>query len=259
MENEISVNAAEARKPNGKSGGGKGKGKKGNGGGGASSSSVVRDRNGKAIECFGCGGNHFAANCRHRCTHQINAILAEMKNSPQASSLPSPSSSSPPAPPSVNVSTFNFDRPSTSSSNGTWFGTLDLPSVHLVPAVHATSADQVYFIADSGATHHIGPHRFYFHDYIPFANPLNVRVANNHFIPALGWGNIRLVSSLPDDSQPEVVLKDALYVPGVARCLMSTSQLACDGIRVVFNGSPACRIKSGGQLLAAGDVVDGLY
>ena len=207
----------------------------------------ITNKAGVPVECFGCKGNHFAMNCPDARIRQAQALILEAQSNPS-------NDSNGPTAPAANLTSFDF-APSTPSAGESWFG---MPSISTA-SVNITVTDMTYFWADSGATHHVTPHHSYFHRYTAFTTPLPVRVGDNRHIPALGHGDIQLVSSLPG-AQRKFVLRKVLYVPGISRCLMSTSQLQGDGIRVVLNdGTPACRLEQAGTLIALGDVVEGLY
>ena len=135
---------------------------------------------------------------------QAVALLAEMWGSPAVVDQS--------APPSV-----NFTRAAGSSKGASkqdWFGVPHLLlSTADIPNINAASLDDPYFWVDSGATHHVTPHRTYFTTYTPYTTPWSVRVGDNRTIPALGYGDV-LLSTAVDGMQRELRLQGVLHVPG---------------------------------------------
>ncbi|KAE8736691.1 hypothetical protein FOCC_FOCC017854, partial [Frankliniella occidentalis] len=90
------------------------------------------------------------------------------------------------------------------------------------------------FYLDSGATHHMSPHRELFFDLEPCGG--SVAQADDTQLAVKGIGQVRLTVST---SEGDCVLKfsDVLYVPEMADTLISGRQLDKKGIKmVIFNG-----------------------
>jgi hypothetical protein len=94
------------------------------------------------------------------------------------------------------------------------------------------SLPDAHWIADTGATSHMTPHRFWFVQYKPFVTP--IRVANGAVVFSEGVGTIVLQPTLP--GVWELRLSRVLHVPELQNNLLSVLHLvSCHAFEVVIN------------------------
>src|SRR6266404_5550185 len=93
-------------------------------------------------------------------------------------------------------------------------------------ALYATSRS--CWMMDSGATHHISPHRSDFKDFTPSKG--TVRIGDSSTISQEGVGTV--VFKSPQGYS--LTLSNVLYVPAVKTCFMSTRALAQKGAEITF-------------------------
>src|SRR6266404_979810 len=85
------------------------------------------------------------------------------------------------------------------------------------------------WMMDSGATHHISPHRSDFKDFTPSKG--TVRIGDSSTISQEGVGTV--VFKSPQGYS--LTLSNVLYVPAVKTCFMSTRALAQKGAEITFS------------------------
>ena len=79
------------------------------------------------------------------------------------------------------------------------------------------------FIADTGATRHMTPHRHFFHSYTPCRIP--IRLANHKVVHSTGRGSIRFQPVVNGRSQQLLEFYDVLHVPDLRSNLLSVLYL----------------------------------
>jgi len=114
------------------------------------------------------------------------------------------------------------------------------------------TAERMRWMMDSGATHHITPHRSDFKDYTPTKG--SVRLGDKSTIDQIGVGSVTFTTSL---GLP-ITLSNVLHLPQVKTRFMSTRALAQKGAEVSFDsGSFKITVKS--KCVATGYLEDNLY
>lgn len=110
---------------------------------------------------------------------------------------------------------------------------------------------------DSGASEHMSPARERFVNYQKLLSPIQVRVGNGTLIPALGKGEIDIVSYNGEAWQRNY-LAGVLYVPGLKYNLFSLSSALDKGLQLVSDDKK-CELKKNGNTVAVGARYENLY
>ena len=114
------------------------------------------------------------------------------------------------------------------------------------------AAERVRWMMDSGATHHITPHKSDFKDYTPCQG--TVRLGDKSTISQVGVGSVVFKTSLGTP----ITLSNVLHIPGVKTRFMSTRALTQKGADVAFiKGS--FKISVNQSCVATGYLEDNLY
>src|ERR1700689_5711744 len=116
--------------------------------------------------------------------------------------------------------------------------TLPVPSTASIQEVHEDedneigvalyAAERERWMMDSGATHHISPHKSDFKDYPPCKG--TVRLGEKSTIDQVGVGSVVFKTSLGTP----ITLSNVLHIPGVKTWFMSTRALAQKGAEISF-------------------------
>jgi transposase InsO family protein len=110
-----------------------------------------------------------------------------------------------------------------------------------------TSAD-TFWIADTGATSHMSPHREWFVEYRPHRIP--VRVANDAIVYSAGIGAVVLAPT--DPSMNRCRLSHVLHVPDLQNNLLSVLHLVtAHRFRIEIEGDQALFLQQGNRRLTA--------
>ena len=105
---------------------------------------------------------------------------------------------------------------------------------------------------DSGATHHIMPHRSNFKDYTLIKG--SIHLGDKSTADQIGIGLISFTS--PQGF--EIMLKDVLHVPSVHMCFLSSSTMTDKGAKIIF-GKKDFKILVNNQCIAKGYKDNKLY
>jgi hypothetical protein len=114
------------------------------------------------------------------------------------------------------------------------------------------AAERVHWMMDSGATHHISPHRSDFKDYTPCKG--SVCLGDKSTIDQVGVGSVVFTTSLGTP----ITLSNVLHIPQVKTRFMSTRTLAQKGAEVSFTQS-SFKIVVNQHRVAEGYLEDNLY
>jgi hypothetical protein len=114
------------------------------------------------------------------------------------------------------------------------------------------TAEHVHWMMDSGATHHISPHRSDFKDYTPCKG--SVRLGDKSTIDQVGVGSVVFTTSLGTP----ITLSNVLHILQVKTWFMSTRALAQKGAEVSFTQS-SFKIVVNQRRVAEGYLEDNLY
>jgi len=108
------------------------------------------------------------------------------------------------------------------------------------------------WILDTGATEHMSYDRDSFTDYRELESSIPIRVGNGQIIHGIGVGNIRAMSQLPNGTMRNIVLKNVMYAPNLARKLFSLAATMDAGNGGVLSGKTiVVKDSSGGDLIVA--------
>ena len=111
---------------------------------------------------------------------------------------------------------------------------------------------------DSGCSRHMSGEAEDFEEIEELEKPVNVKLADKSFIPAVGKGSVRIVLVDENGQKVPVLLKNVLYVPKLKKKLVSVSMFDDNGATVIFkNGT--CVIIAGGKRFVFGEKVGKLY
>ena len=103
---------------------------------------------------------------------------------------------------------------------------------------------------DSGAIEHMTPHKGHFIEYNKLSTSKSVITANGDVIQAIGSGIIQVDTPLPNDTETNIIMRDALHVPELSTGLISVVKLTSSGASVVFKDD-SCDVlaQNGNQML----------
>jgi hypothetical protein len=110
----------------------------------------------------------------------------------------------------------------------------------------------MHWMMDSGATHHISPHRSDFKDYTPCKG--SVHLGDKSTIDQVGVGSVIFTTSLG----APITLSNVLHIPQVKTQFLSTCALAQKGAEVSFTQS-SFKIVVNQRRVAEGYLEDNLY
>ena len=79
------------------------------------------------------------------------------------------------------------------------------------------------WIADTGATRHMTPHRHWFHSYTPYR--VAIRLADNKIVHSTGRGVVHFVPVVNGQPQGPLAFHDVLHVPALRSNLLSVLYL----------------------------------
>lgn len=130
----------------------------------------------------------------------------------------------------------------------------------LVAQAHATTvSNQGTWIVDSGATSHMGNNRRQFRKFRSLCRELEVTLGDGHVLKATGKGDVKLEMTA-SQGRIKCILRDVLYVPGLAHNLFSVSKATEAGKTTNFT-KEGCSIRevNGNRLIAEGYRQGGLY
>jgi len=136
-----------------------------------------------------------------------------------------------------------------------------LADVQALVASHNTAAlsdNSSLWIVDSGATHHLVNHSRVVYDFIPFQQPIEIRLADQRTVSGLGTGHIYLSLDDAAGSKSDVRL-DVILVPQLRFSPLSVAALAL-GFDISF-GQNSCYLGELGnkRVLLLASLIDGLY
>jgi hypothetical protein len=114
------------------------------------------------------------------------------------------------------------------------------------------AAERVRWMMDSGATHHISPHRSDFKDYTPCKG--SVCLGDKSTIDQVGVGSVVFTTSLGTP----ITLSNVLHIPQVKTWFLSTRTLAQKGAEVSFTQS-SFKIIVNQRRVTEGYLEDNLY
>lgn len=121
-----------------------------------------------------------------------------------------------------------------------------------------------YAAIDSGASRHCASERAFFTNYRTLGEPKRVYLGDDHFIMAVGEGDLRIWVDGPSGEREGIVFTRTLHVPDLACILISIRQLTRDAkpaVHAIFRGN-ACEIRNDNGLVfraTADDSAGGLY
>ena len=114
------------------------------------------------------------------------------------------------------------------------------------------------WIVDSGATHHLVNHSSVVYDFIPFDQPITIRLADQNSVSGIGKGYICLSLSDSAGCKHDVRLA-IILVPQLRFSLLSVPVLSTS-FRISFaNGSCYLGELGGSRVLMLASLIDGLY
>lgn len=132
----------------------------------------------------------------------------------------------------------------------------DLRAFVALQSGDATSQED--WLIDSGASAHMTKNRHWFKELNPPGPKKEIVVANNERLPVEGIGDIILKVG-HNATTENVMAKNVLYVPGISSNLLSVSQIAKRGNKVIFEG-PECQIlDKNNKLIASGSAMNDTY
>jgi hypothetical protein len=130
--------------------------------------------------------------------------------------------------------------------------TASIEEVNDTVGVALYAAERVRWMMDSGATHHISPHRSDFKDYTPCKG--SVRLGDKSTIDQVGVGSVVFKTSLGTP----ITLSNVLHIPQVKTRFLSTRALAQKGAEVTFTHG-SFKIIVNQCCVAEGYLEDNLY
>ena len=90
--------------------------------------------------------------------------------------------------------------------------------------------DTTEWLLDTGATHHMTPQKRWLRDYKQLPSGMRVYLGNNHFLTAVGVGNLYV--TLP--SGVRVTIPDIYHIPGLSRNILSVTTATSTGSSIEF-------------------------
>lgn len=121
--------------------------------------------------------------------------------------------------------------------------------VSLFTALKATTAEDK-FVIDSGCNVHVVSDKTSFDNFV--SKPLNLTLANNQNAIVRGQGDVTIPTT-------NLVLRDALYSPGICTNLISVSKMVEKGLLVTFDHDGCKVTQQDGDIVATASVKNGLY
>ena len=116
---------------------------------------------------------------------------------------------------------------------------------------------------DSGASQHMDPDENDFQNYTEFETPLQVKIADNSYLSAPGYGDVcvRLYdTALSRPRQFDVLLQNTLYVPDLGNKLFSISSVTENGGSVKLEKEKtSCTLEQNGKQVGIGTKCGRLY
>lgn len=100
---------------------------------------------------------------------------------------------------------------------------------------------------DSGASDHMSHHKEWFHDYVKFDTPRDVRIADGSVVQAYGKGKIQIEAYNGKEWNAKY-LADVLYVPKIKINLFSSSACLDTGYLLIADGTN-CSFKKEGKVV----------
>ena len=90
--------------------------------------------------------------------------------------------------------------------------------------------DTTEWLLDTGATHHMTPHKRWLRDYKQLPTGMRVYLGDNHFLTAIGVGNMCV--TLP--SGVSVTISNIYHIPGLSRNILSVTTATSTGSSIEF-------------------------
>ena len=112
------------------------------------------------------------------------------------------------------------------------------------PLIHEAGAD---WVADTGATSHMTPHRHWFSSYTPHRTP--IRLADNNVVYSVGIGSVRFTPVFNGQPQQLLEFENVLHVPSLRSNLFSVLHLTQQKQFTVLIHQNLMQFKRSGQLL----------
>ena len=117
-------------------------------------------------------------------------------------------------------------------------------------------ASKADWVVDSGATSHICNDRHMFSE-LTVIKPFMIRLGDESSVKGIGRGSVRVMLSV-NGKPRKCDIKNVVYAPSMAFNIVSVRVMGRSGMRSVFDEN-TCHIEKGGNILAQGEISDGLY